>query len=401
MAFANIFSSASTRPEEQLTTPIGTPPPTSGIQTPRPETHDKRFPTILSSYLSQVRDSFHPSTRPSARMASTSPHSPAPEAEGLSRVVSKMSLEASAGAGDATSTASHPTTEPPSHRSCPTFQDLMQKKAQHAYPTPPLSSASSSTKSNKNEHTSDASPGSLSPASAGARSPLRRQSALDSFPTNLRKTTPVAAPLSSTSTPNILASHISTPKTSNVEVSRSSVSASQQLSASLQTSEDKGLTEDAAQSRSQTPIPQRNPSPEAKQADPSSPKGPEESVPLERHGSTDDALMGHPRGKLTIKISSGRGLRPSLDPYVVCKFQYNEYISRGPRNDSGSALDTDGTADRFRDGGLHIKRTDSNNGRPMAIPMKSRQSSQTSMSGRDASRGREVTDPVWNHEAVL
>lgn len=39
----------------------------------------------------------------------------------------------------------------------------------------------------------------------------------------------------------------------------------------------------------------------------------------------------------------------------------------------------------------------------MAIPMKSRQSSHTSIASRDSNAGRshEVTDPVWNHEAVF
>ena len=41
-------------------------------------------------------------------------------------------------------------------------------------------------------------------------------------------------------------------------------------------------------------------------------------------------------------------------------------------------------------------------GRSMAIPMKSRQSSTTSLSDQKAFKsGRQVTDPKWDHEAIL
>ena len=53
-------------------------------------------------------------------------------------------------------------------------------------------------------------------------------------------------------------------------------------------------------------------------------------------------------------------------------------------------------------GGVPIRKSGSDMGRSMAIPMKSRQSSTTSLSDqKDFKGGKNVTDPTWNHEAVL
>ena len=108
---------------------------------------------------------------------------------------------------------------------------------------------------------------------------------------------------------------------------------------------------------------------------------------------------GTPEGKLIVKISQARGLRPSRNPYVVCVCDWNEYISKGPRAAG---------ADRARDGGLKpngvgavdIRRVNAagDTGRAVAIPMKSRQSSATGRPDRD---GQSTTDPRWDHEAIL
>ncbi|KAF2644713.1 kinase-like protein [Massarina eburnea CBS 473.64] len=106
--------------------------------------------------------------------------------------------------------------------------------------------------------------------------------------------------------------------------------------------------------------------------------------------------VGPPKGKLAVSITEGRDLRPSVDPYVVCQFQWAEYISEGPKNDS-ARKDEDGS------GGLATHRTDSDAGRPMAIPMRSRQSSNNGVSSDPRENGTfdEVTDPKWEHEAVF
>jgi protein-serine/threonine kinase len=105
--------------------------------------------------------------------------------------------------------------------------------------------------------------------------------------------------------------------------------------------------------------------------------------------------VGAPKGKLSVSISEGRGLRPSIDPYVVCQFQWAEYISEGPRSDERPR--------KGKPGPLAMKRTESEMGRPMAIPMKSRQSSNsgTSSDPRENATLKETTNPKWEHEAVL
>lgn len=105
-------------------------------------------------------------------------------------------------------------------------------------------------------------------------------------------------------------------------------------------------------------------------------------------------VVGAPKGKLSVTISEGRGLRPSVDPYVVCQFQWAEYISDGPRHDK---------AKKGRHAPMQMRRTESEMGRPMAIPMRSRQSSNSGHSSDPRENGTfdEVTNPKWEHEAIL
>jgi hypothetical protein len=100
-----------------------------------------------------------------------------------------------------------------------------------------------------------------------------------------------------------------------------------------------------------------------------------------------------PKGKLAVTISEGRGLVPSVDPYVVCQFQWAEYISDGPRHDDSKKGRPP----------MQMKRTESQMNHPMAIPMKSRQSSNSGHSSdpRDNGSLEEVTSPKWEHEAIL
>ena len=107
-----------------------------------------------------------------------------------------------------------------------------------------------------------------------------------------------------------------------------------------------------------------------------------------------------PRGKLSIKIAEARNLKPSYDPYVVCQFEWNEFVSKGPRHDK---MDVDGDDRKGPVSALQsipIRRTDSDMGKPMAIPMRSRQSSTNGQSGDERGLSK-VSDPQWNHEATL
>ena len=107
-----------------------------------------------------------------------------------------------------------------------------------------------------------------------------------------------------------------------------------------------------------------------------------------------------PKGKLFVNVVSARGLKPSTFPYAVCSFEWIESIAHGPRQD---VTGNDQTA-KFKDqeGPLPLKRSGPDMSRSIAIPMKSRQSSTTSLTEqRNFRNSKQVTDIKWDHEAVL
>ncbi|KAH6648400.1 serine/threonine protein kinase, AGC family [Truncatella angustata] len=108
------------------------------------------------------------------------------------------------------------------------------------------------------------------------------------------------------------------------------------------------------------------------------------------------------KGKLTIKIIEGRNLRRSREPYVVATFQRSELISAGPRTFEDE--DDELNVPPPQAGGIPIQRTESDSGHTMAIPMRSRQSSNTSFAGAQSFRNknrRSFTCPRWDAEAVF
>lgn len=114
------------------------------------------------------------------------------------------------------------------------------------------------------------------------------------------------------------------------------------------------------------------------------------AFPTPASSSSTGPAVASLKGKLFVRISEARGLRPSLDPYVVCVFEWNEYISKGAQSE--------GKRQRSQRNG-----SENDTGRPMAIPMRSRQSSHNSqLDVLDHHKNRiPVTDPQWNHEAIL
>ncbi|OJJ36651.1 hypothetical protein ASPWEDRAFT_26109 [Aspergillus wentii DTO 134E9] len=106
------------------------------------------------------------------------------------------------------------------------------------------------------------------------------------------------------------------------------------------------------------------------------------------------APTGSIKGKLFVKISEARGLRPGFDPYVVCVFEWNECISKSAQDEEEASIERQQK---------ELEKTALETGRPpMAIPMKSRQSSNnSSLEGHDHKGRSPVTDPHWNHEAVF
>jgi hypothetical protein len=129
------------------------------------------------------------------------------------------------------------------------------------------------------------------------------------------------------------------------------------------------------------------------------PGGPVGTIAATAPGS--GAAVGPPKGKLTVRIIEARGLRPSQDPYVVCVFEWNEYISKGPRRRETDLEQDEGNRVRDDSGGMRIGAGDM--GRRIAIPMKSRQSSNTSLPDhKEFNRdGKTTSNPKWEQEAVL
>lgn len=415
MALTDFFSSpskptaaaAAAAAESQLETPSSTPPPSTGISTPRPDPTDRRFPSILSGYFSQVCSSPLLTT---ASLVANYGHSRthidsgrAPAEPAMQSSTTTLAPRAACLQDDRSpSPADHDFDDHPApllpHEQLTTSSATSAAAAtahQHGYPTPPLSSSSSI----KQEH------GASSSALAS-----RRSSALETTPISFRKAT-YATALAETTRSSVHSADIQNPVAFPPPHGPPDdhTFASHALSA-LALSDPcicaQMLTEDAPQQQTPPRTP-RTLSNESKPSNTSSSDGPtSQPAQMQDNGKprktspADGAIVGEAKGKLSVLISEGRGLRPSADPYLVCQFQYNEYISKGPRTDGASSGDVDARVDGFRKG-LPIQRTDSNPGRPMAIPMKSRQSSQTSMSSRDTSRARKVTDPVWNHECTL
>ena len=121
--------------------------------------------------------------------------------------------------------------------------------------------------------------------------------------------------------------------------------------------------------------------------------------------SNSQPTVGVTKGQLSVNIVQGRGLKPSTAPYVVCIYQLNEDISGGAEVD---AVDTkiqeqDSNQSENLAKGVAMRRMGSDSGKGMSIPgLGSRQTSQTDISKlKDSASDKLVTEPLWNHEAVL
>ena len=264
------------------------------------------------------------------------------------------------------------------------------------YPTPPMSSSSATCMlpsfgtrrdDDSRAHT--------------ANTPSRKTSVgADELATRLRKQTLSSKPKSGVATPLVHASHITPPSPTFDCKPLSSLQAIHAEDEASRRASD-GLTKNASRqntpprtprSLSQTSKPSRTSSPSTQPTRTSQTVS--ESGSSQRDGPVD-AVLGEAKGKLTVTISSGRGLRPSAQPYVICQFQSNEYISRGPQSNGNAAEGSSPNCLR----GLPMQRSDSGTGRPMAIPMKSRQSSHTGINSKDGQEA--TTEPVWNHDAMF
>jgi hypothetical protein len=375
--------------------------PRSGVATPQPDPSDKRLPGIMHSYFGQVGSAS--STRPNSGhfespvMGSDFP-TPARGDEVLPKVTPDSNNEPASDSQEA---------EAPLHPA----PEKVRTGGLHPYPTPPVSQPPSLHKLKLSNSSSSEDEGVKAKGSATSSS-AHHKSISESIPSSARRAS-LMNPLSSVVTAsNVHAAHFSNPSDCTTSPSTPSHS---RLNSDFHESPSydrlKKLTDDAKKSTPATPT--RALSNQTNKSDAS---GGSDHANAHKDGksATAEAVLSitsvpatgapapAPKGKLTVKIAEARGLRKSRDPYVVAVFQRNELVSKGPLPGKEEEEDQGTTSSPM--GGIPIMRSGSDSGRPMAIPMKSRQSSNTSLSDyRDfKSKGRRsMTNPKWDTEAVL
>ncbi len=400
--------------------------PRSGVATPRPDPSDKRLPGIMHSYFGQVGSgsSKNPPSGPLQTPAlGSEAENPLPfhrretPTDGLLQSNAPASQNESTGAcceDDETSLFL------PHEQAEASRTSSAQPRGLHPYPTPPVSKPPSVQRlklshSNSEGEVNDKRRSSILPAPSSFS---HSKSISASFPSKARRAS-MLYPLSAIVTAsNVHATHFSTPpdlspSTAPTTPIHSRFNSSLSV-ASLSYDRLKKLTDDAGlpRKKSNPPTPTRALSNQTAGSDTSAGSDPvngrvaKTSAPVAEPaaGNTSNGASGAPvksaRGKLHVKIAEARGLRRSKDPYVVAVFQRNELVSKGPR------IDEDDEDDEMKSpvGGIPMSRTGSESGRPMAIPMKSRQSSSTSLTEyRDfkIKARKSMTNPKWDTEAVL
>lgn len=284
------------------------------------------------------------------------------------------------------------------------------------YPTPPTSSSSSSTRkasggsedSSQQKNTDPVDtcrPNLLRQQSGNAVSPLRtcRQSGGSNPLTNITTSSSVHAAYISNPSSSRTPSTPSTPTfdapaktalsslTTHLEQAKltGGVSASRKKNTPPLTP--RALSNDGSEAARQSP--RKTDQPNENAAD----NGARAALPT----SHSSPPVGPPKGKLSVIVSKARGLRPSYNPYAVTVFEWIESVAR-PSKPGQVETGSEGRSMEQLMGGVPIKKSGSDMGRSMAIPMKSRQSSTTSLSDqKDFKAGRQVTDPRWDHLALL
>lgn len=391
---------------------IGSNSPTpSGVETPRPDFHDKRLPGIMHSYFGQVGSPTSQNSPLRNTHAATTPEVDLniqihPMKHGRENSQSRRSsassgsmvmVEREQGCGPT------PPPDEPDHGQVPKSSDTYQLP-----PTPISSSASVIQRDGESaENGAPLADGGIASITQALRNFMLPKS---SFGTKARRHQ--SLPVSSVTKNSVPAAHISNPASSSHSPrpqSPSGPSSPAQAQDSRVLEDSNRLTSAAtSESRDKSTPPQtpRALSQEDRRNGARSPLSTKvvntvTSSPSIEHHAKDEVLpTNSPRGKLAVKIAEGRNLKPSYDPYVVCVFEWNEYISKGAKHDK---MDIDSDDKKGQVAALQsipIRRTDSDMGRPMAIPMRSRQSSTNGMNdeGRTMSK---VTDPQWDHDATL
>jgi protein-serine/threonine kinase len=392
---------------------IGIETPRSGVATPQPDLQDKRLPGIMS-YFGQVRK--NPSTplsNPSSSQSDTT----------LDRVLSQSTpptglqlqlqthIEGPPGGCDSSaldrSLLKHERSD-----LIPSTTERDEHNSSNPYPTPPTSQPSSSG-------------GSISQDMISADSGAHGRAAVE--PKSLTQSSqfkkPTASPFTTThfqtsndpSLPELDSSKNASPTKDSIIPSHPEPGASSSVYSATAPGKWhflnglKELTRMTFKSGNSTPSRAMSAArPSGSERAPSSGRTSHDGAEVsgaQTPRSSGGAQAPAAKGKLTIKINEARGLRKSRDPYVVVVFQRSELISGGPHH-----MDEDEDEDFSIDpppatGGIAIQRTGSDSGRPLAIPMRSRQSSNTSNNEHGSFRNRSgqvsFTNPKWDAEAEL
>ena len=397
----------------------------SGVATPRPDPADKRLPGIIHSYFGQVRARSSTSNSPRDLLP---PAIPEPDI----RIPSYSTKSFHEDSSRALPTAPSSPGPEGCRAYCPAPPLLPPEAPQRGafpergpvvpYPTPPISSPSSIRKDGLNGFDTGGLPREDDSSSISRPKLGRHTSGNDVIPLRTRRHTGGLNSLSNIMTSSsVHAAHISNPTSPSSLASPNLPSKDPHIvsahSSLISYLEQAKLTPGVAappRTKNTPPLTPRALSNDGSDgatkalptSNPSVGDG-TRSEKAETNGSKTQSKaspsppVGPPKGKLSVQISGARGLRPSYDPYVVCVFEWNESIASEKQADLNMERDDSQGRDEVLSG-VPIKRSGSDMGRSMAIPMKSRQSSTTSLTDQKKFKtGRQVTDPNWDHEAIL
>ena len=118
--------------------------------------------------------------------------------------------------------------------------------------------------------------------------------------------------------------------------------------------------------------------------------------------SSQEVVVAQQKGQLEIVVEEGRGLRPSVQPYVVCVFQQSEDVSSGAakEDEMDTAVDGNNSGEENLARGVAMRRIGSGSGSSRPIPaMPSRQTSSTNIADLQRGNKDQTTNPSWKHTA--
>lgn len=429
MVIANFFQFTSKPKDDDGLDQVDSDTPRSGVATPVPDPSDKRLPGIMhtDSYF-QVGAGISQNPQ-SGQFETPSQASKASLQDFLPELIKKLSggdtsPNASGTAQNSLSTAEQEASPSISEEQIEASRVPSPFLALNPYPTPPVSDPPSVHKLRISDSISEDEAAGKKKGGAQSPSPKHRKSISGSLTSKVAQKSSVAPPISGVvTTSNVLAGSFSRPRDGRSATTPNTPSHSRNTSgvskAFASYDQLQKLTDNAGfpRKKSHPPTPTRALSNQttgsdhslgSRAIDSSAPTS--ESRPIVPKAVSTAPVKGV-RGKLVVKIAEARGLRRSKDPYVVAIFQRNELVSKGPRPESEDEDDEDiskgpmATIPMPMPMAMPMSRQGSESGgRSMAIPMKSRQSSTTSLTDYNKFKiktRRSLTNPKWDTEAIL